>query len=90
MQKKFRGRLNIPFYLLLWRDTHSGVYAIQEEAPYNGTQQEKDDYVNRWQAVVDDAIAAKHQNVSESLEKPQKNTNLTLVTGIPTPAGAKR
>ena len=62
-QRKFRGRLNIPFFLLLWRDTHSGVFAIQEEAPFDGTQQERDAYVNRWQAIVDDAIAAKHTQV---------------------------
>ncbi len=75
MQKKFRGRLSIPFYLLLWRDTHSGVYAIQEEAPYDGTQQEKDEYVNRWQAIVDDAIQDKHPNVSVSLGKHHGNTS---------------
>ncbi len=65
LQKRFRGRLHIPFYLLLWRDTHSGVYAIQEEAPYDGTEQEKNAYVARWQAIVDDAIQDKHKQVRD-------------------------
>ena len=47
---------------------------IQEEAPFNGTHQEKAEYVARWQAIVEDKLADKHRktNVRVSLVFPRE------------------
>ncbi len=64
LQKVFRGRLSEPFYKLIWRDTHGGAFMIQEEAPFKGTHQEQADFVARWEAIVEDRLAEKHQKTN--------------------------
>ncbi len=71
-QKVFRGRLSEPFYRMIWRDTHGGAHMIQEEAPFTGTHQEKQEYVARWHNIVEDKLADKHPNVSFPGETPRK------------------
>ncbi len=54
---------------------------IQEEAPFKGTHQEQTEFVARWQAIVEDKLADKHQktNVRDSLAFPRKITNLLFL-----------
>ena len=58
------GRLDDPVYLLVWRDTTSGAHMIQESPPYQGTHEERQEFLARWEAPVNDKIAHKHPHVS--------------------------
>ena len=39
--------------VMLWRDSKSGVRVIDEPAPLRGTKEEKEQYVERWNAKVE-------------------------------------
>ncbi len=63
-QEKFAGRLHDPVYLLVWRDTCSGAHMIQEAPPFQGTHEERQEFLARWEGPVNDKIAYKHPHVS--------------------------
>ncbi len=66
----FYGKLDEPIYLLVWRDSDAKVYVIEETPPFDGDGEAKDAFVARWQDAVDEAIAEKHPNVSDSVVIP--------------------
>ncbi len=63
MQNKFIGKLTDPVHLLVWRDTWSKAYVIQEEPPLRGTDEAKEAFMDRWQEAVDARINFKHPQV---------------------------
>ncbi len=50
-------------YLLVWRDTWSKAYVIQEEPPLKGTDAAKEAFIARWEDEVNEKIAKKHPQV---------------------------
>ena len=64
LQEHFVGKLGDPVYLLVWRDTSSDAHIIQEKPPFNGTHAEKQEFLARWEGLVNAEIAHLHPNVS--------------------------
>ncbi len=73
-QNKFVGKLSDPVYLLVWRDTWSKAYIIQEEPPLRGTDESKDAFIARWEDKVNEEIDKKYPQV-----KPRGNRLKTVV-----------
>ncbi len=52
-----------PVYLLVWRDTSSDAHVIQESPPFEGTHTEKQEFLARWEGLVNAEIAHLHPHV---------------------------
>ncbi len=61
-------------YRLAYLDTMSNAYQLQEPAPFDGTFQEKADWVARWQDVVDAEVAKLFPGVTTAFY-----TQLTII-----------
>ncbi len=51
-------------YLLVWRDTSSGAHVIQEEPPFQGTHEERQEFLAKWEGQVNAMIDHMHPHVS--------------------------
>ena len=63
LQKLFANAEGDPMMVMLWRDTKSGVRVVDEPAPLHGSQEEKDQYLDRWNAKVEAKLAEFFPNV---------------------------
>ena len=83
------GRLGDAVYLLVWRDTTSGAHMIQEAPPFQGTHEERQEFLARWEGPVNDKIAFKHPYVSHRgfrVLSKTRNKYVSLFAGLPAPS----
>ncbi len=69
-QEEFYGHLDDPVYLLVWRDSEAKCFVVEESPPFDGDDEAKDAFLARWETEVNEEIAKKYPNVSESLLFP--------------------